>query len=89
MRRRPVRSTRSLLSLLATARGGDESAMAEILQRFHPLIRKLSRNLAETDREDLEQELRLHLLQILRAYRPSIRSDRPDRLDQLERTNVR
>ncbi|HYF92554.1 MAG TPA: hypothetical protein VD969_09905 [Symbiobacteriaceae bacterium] len=45
--------------------------MAEILTRFRPLIRCLSRDLAAADREDLEQELYLLLLRIALVYAPS------------------
>lgn len=60
-----------LSQLVVRARSGDEEAMAEILTRFRPLIRCLSRDLAAADREDLEQELYLLLLRIALVYAPS------------------
>ncbi|MGE5652899.1 MAG: helix-turn-helix domain-containing protein [Bacillota bacterium] len=58
-----------LAELLLYAKQGDQEAMVEILKRFQPLIRFCSRGLQPADRDDLEQELLMHLIMLIRRYR--------------------
>lgn len=61
----------TLLQLIMRAQSDDPAAaMTEILARFRPLIRTLSRSSAGNDQEDLEQELALLLVQIVANYNP-------------------
>lgn len=62
---------RILLSLVRRAKSGDEEALNELLDRFRPLIRACCRGLSLADGQDLEQELKIQLIDMVRRYKPS------------------
>ncbi len=58
----------SLLSLVTRAQGSDPIALADLLHRFRPLVRKCCQGLPPFEREDLEQELYLLISRIVLNY---------------------
>jgi DNA-directed RNA polymerase specialized sigma24 family protein len=62
----------SLRSLIARAKAGDEDALAAIIARFQPLIRKYVRQAALEDAKDVEQELIMRLIVLIRSYREEL-----------------
>lgn len=58
----------SLQTLLLKAQNGDLDALAQLITRFEPLIKACSSGLSEYDRDDLEQELRLHLFLLIKRF---------------------
>ncbi|KEO83072.1 helix-turn-helix domain-containing protein [Tumebacillus flagellatus] len=62
----------SLRSLILRAKRGDSDALAEIVERFRPLIKKYTRQAAERDAHDLEQELVMRLIVLVRSYREEL-----------------
>jgi len=58
-----------LYMLVIRAQAGDPLALAELLRRFRPLVRKCCRGLPPFEREDLEQELYLLISRIVLEYR--------------------
>lgn len=58
----------TLIDLVHRAKGGDETALTELLARFRPLIRACCRGLPIRDGQDLEQELCLQLIRLVRTY---------------------
>lgn len=64
------RKTSSLEALLLRAQRGDPDASAQLIERFEPIIKTCSHGLPEHDRNDLEQELRLHLFLLIKKIPP-------------------
>ncbi|MCX7570580.1 helix-turn-helix domain-containing protein [Tumebacillus sp. DT12] len=62
----------SLRTLLLRAKSGDAAAQSEIIERFRPLIKKYARQAAIEDAYDVEQELVLRLLLLIRSYREEL-----------------
>ena len=58
----------ALLDLAKRSQAGDEQALAELLSRFTPLIRQCCKGLSYHDAQDLQQELYLLLLRLIRRY---------------------
>lgn len=58
----------TLLNLVAMVRAGDREAFEELLARFRPLIRSCGQGLPNSDRQDLEQELSIHLARLVQRY---------------------
>lgn len=61
-----------LRSLILKAKAGDEQALAEIIGRFQPLIQKYVRQANAEDAQDVEQELGLRLILLIRQYREEL-----------------
>lgn len=61
----------ALIDLVQRAKQGDASALTDLLMRFRPLIRACCRGLPQADGEDLEQELYIHLIRLVRRYEPN------------------
>lgn len=64
--------TESLRSLIIRAKAGDEQALAELIERFRPLIMKYSRQADANDAHDLEQELTMRFIQLVQLYREEL-----------------
>lgn len=62
----------TLRSLILRAKAGDGDALAEVIQRFRPLIQKYVRQAPAADAKDLEQELTLRLITLVRSYREEL-----------------
>lgn len=62
----------TLRSLILRAKAGEEEAMAEVIQKFRPLIQKYVRQAPAPDAKDLEQELTLRLITLVRSYREEL-----------------
>lgn len=62
----------TLRSLILRAKAGDSEALAAILTRFRPLIKKYTRQADAKDAHDLEQELILRLIVLIRSYREEL-----------------
>ncbi|WP_101845951.1 helix-turn-helix domain-containing protein [Halobacillus sp. Marseille-P3879] len=58
----------NLYTLLLRAKENDERAVAELLGRFEPKIKKLSATLPPWEREDLEQELRIQIIHSIEKF---------------------
>nr|WP_256522473.1 helix-turn-helix domain-containing protein [Halobacillus sp. A5] len=54
--------------LLLRAKNNEEQAVSEVIQRFEPKIKKLSSTLPQSEREDLEQELRIQLVHSIEKF---------------------
>ena len=67
-----MKHTESLRTLLLRAKSGDAAAQNEIIERFRPLIKKYARQAAFEDAYDVEQELILRLLLLIRSYREEL-----------------
>ncbi|HEU4965181.1 MAG TPA: helix-turn-helix domain-containing protein [Bacilli bacterium] len=65
-------SQEKLRPLLLRAKAGDREAVAQIVERFRPLIRKYVRQAGEEEAHDLEQELTMRLLLLIRRYREEL-----------------
>ncbi|MFD2169537.1 helix-turn-helix domain-containing protein [Tumebacillus lipolyticus] len=78
----------SLRSLISRAKAGDQSALNEVVQRFRPLIRKYVRQAPHKDAHDLEQELTLRLITLVRSYREELPYGFKDLVEkELRKTN--
>lgn len=64
--------TESLRSLILRAKAGEEPALAELIERFKPLIKKYARQAATNDTGDVEQELTMRLIQLVHLYREEL-----------------
>jgi DNA-directed RNA polymerase specialized sigma24 family protein len=64
--------TEGLRSLILRAKAGDEQALADLIERFHPLIKKYSRQADRNDVGDVEQELTMRLIQLVHLYREEL-----------------
>ncbi|MBL0386146.1 helix-turn-helix domain-containing protein [Tumebacillus sp. ITR2] len=62
----------TLRSLILRAKRGDSDALAAIIERFRPLIKKYTRQADEKDAHDLEQELVMRLIVLVRSYREEL-----------------
>lgn len=62
--------TDTLTRLVERAKRGDEDALTDLLERFRPLIRSCCVGLPWHDGQDLEQELRIQLIKLVRHYDP-------------------
>lgn len=60
----------ALARLVERAKLGDQEALTELLRRFQPLIRACCRGLQVADGRDLEQELYIQLILLVRRYKP-------------------
>lgn len=58
------------MQLVRQARAGDDAAEEKLLTHLRPMIKRLARLAGNKDTEDLEQELYITLLQLVRQYRP-------------------
>jgi len=58
----------TLLELVAKAQSGDRDALYQILNQFAPLVKKHSRSVGRSDREDLEQSIHEKLTEKILAY---------------------
>jgi DNA-directed RNA polymerase specialized sigma24 family protein len=67
-----MKRTESLRTLLLRAKSGDAAAQHEIVERFRPLIKKYARQAALEDAYDVEQELIMRLLLLIRSYREEL-----------------
>lgn len=63
-----------LRALLLRAKSGDEEATAAIVERFRPLIQKYVRQAGADDAGDLQQELTMRLLLLIRNYKEELPS---------------
>lgn len=57
-----------LYHLLKRAKNSDQEAVAEIIERFEPKIKKSSKIADFYYREDLEQELRIEILKLVHRF---------------------
>lgn len=62
----------SLRSLVLRAKSGDEDALTAVIERFRPLIQKYVRQAATEDAHDVEQELIMRLILLIRSYREEL-----------------
>jgi DNA-directed RNA polymerase specialized sigma24 family protein len=62
----------SLRALILRAKAGDGQAQQAIVERFRPLIKKYARQAAIEDAYDVEQELVMRLLLLIRSYREEL-----------------
>ncbi|ASS74440.1 hypothetical protein CIG75_05180 [Tumebacillus algifaecis] len=62
----------TLRSLILRAKAGDQDALAEVIIRFRPLIQKYARQAPTSDAKDIEQELTLRLIKLVRSYREEL-----------------
>lgn len=62
----------SLRSLILRAKAGDSEALQTVIERFRPLIKKYTRQADAKDAHDLEQELILRLIVLVRSYREEL-----------------
>jgi DNA-directed RNA polymerase specialized sigma subunit len=65
-------ATETLRSLILRAKAGDQDALTEVVQRFRPLIQKYARQAQKAEQNDLEQELTLRLISLVRSYREEL-----------------
>ena len=65
-------SQETLRALIARAKQGDEEAMGCIIERFRPLIKKYVRQAKIEDGQDVEQELVMRLIVLIRQYREEL-----------------
>ncbi|WP_163528760.1 helix-turn-helix domain-containing protein [Halobacillus ihumii] len=54
--------------LLLRAKEADETAMMELIDKFEPKIKKLSASLPATEREDMEQELKIQMIKSIEKF---------------------
>ncbi|UOR13768.1 helix-turn-helix domain-containing protein [Halobacillus amylolyticus] len=57
-----------LYTLLLRAKQEDEEALSELIEKFDPKMKKLSASLPSSEREDLEQELRIQMIRSIRKF---------------------
>ncbi|MFD2924675.1 helix-turn-helix domain-containing protein [Halobacillus naozhouensis] len=57
-----------MYELLLQAKEEDETAMTELIEKFEPKIRKLSGSLPASEREDMEQELKIQMIRSIRKF---------------------
>lgn len=58
----------TLTDLVERARRGEEEALVDLLDRFRPLIQACCAGLSWHDGQDLQQELRIQLVRLVRHY---------------------
>lgn len=61
-----------LRTLVLRAKSGDPDALTAVIDRFRPLIQKYVRQAAPEDAHDVEQELVMRLILLIRAYREEL-----------------
>jgi DNA-directed RNA polymerase specialized sigma24 family protein len=61
-----------LRTLVLRAKVGDEEALTAVIERFRPLIRKYVRQATAEDAHDVEQELVMRLILLIRSYREEL-----------------
>lgn len=66
----PMNEDFGLMELVERAQTGDEAAMEKLLSELRPIVRRYARLAGNNDTEDLEQELYIALLELIRRYRP-------------------
>ncbi|UOQ92094.1 helix-turn-helix domain-containing protein [Halobacillus shinanisalinarum] len=57
-----------LYALLLRAKEEDQVAISELIEKFDPKMKKLSSSLPASEREDLEQELRIQILRSIQKF---------------------
>jgi len=62
----------SLRALIVRAKSGDGVALTMLIVRFQPLIRKYVRQADAADAHDVEQELVMRLMLLIRSYREEL-----------------
>jgi DNA-directed RNA polymerase specialized sigma24 family protein len=62
----------SLRTLVLRAKAGDEEALTTVIDRFRPLIQKYVRQATVEDAHDMEQELVMRLILLIRSYREEL-----------------
>jgi DNA-directed RNA polymerase specialized sigma24 family protein len=61
-----------LRTLVLRAKAGEEAALTTVIDRFRPLIQKYVRQAAVEDAHDVEQELIMRLILLIRSYREEL-----------------
>ena len=54
---------------------GDEEALRLILRRFAPLVRRMASLAPPAYREDVEEDIRVHLLRAASSFKPITKKD--------------
>lgn len=58
-----------LCRLIQRAKNDDSNSINEIIQRFEPKIKNTSKLARSTEREDLEQELKIHVVKAVDKFK--------------------
>jgi DNA-directed RNA polymerase specialized sigma24 family protein len=67
-----MKEQEALHSLIRRAKEGDQAAEELLIERFQPLIQKYVRQATLEDAKDVEQELKMRLLMLIRNYREEL-----------------
>lgn len=58
-----------LCHLIQQAKNDDSNSIKEIIQRFDPKIKNTSKLVRDMEREDLEQELKIHVVKAIDKFK--------------------